>query len=481
MSTDHEPAAASAPPGPESTATEATIPLIPSGNAPPEPGPAGDIQSDAGQTTDGPPETGAAASPAAGPADEEPAERPRWNAPVGGPGEVRAEPVDHEPEAEARITFSPPPGSYPPPLTVELASDVPGVEIRWTDDGTAPTEGSPGYAEPLIVTRSCTVTARAFWRGRPVGPEAHAGYELRAPEWKVLEPDDRADAVPHHLIGAKRFEWGWAVAAASRRGKLHAHRGLWREDAFAVSGKEPWSVIAVADGAGSARLSRVGSRVACETALRHLGDALPGGGLRAADTDALKEELAALREALAQAARLALEAVRAEAGGRGEPLEAFACTLLLAVHCPWRGQQLVGCLQVGDGAVALLGGAGELTLLGTPDHGDHSSETRFLTTRGVEETLAHRTSFSVKPELRALAVMTDGVSDDFFPEEKRLGELFTGRAIGGMATRDGGAVDGILHGVVGDERPHRALSRWLEYERKGSSDDRTLVLLWREP
>ncbi len=403
--------------------------------------------------------------------------RPRWNAPVGG----RAEPLVPELDAEAHLSFSPGAGSYPPPLALEIAADVPGVEIRWTDDGSEPTALSPRYAEPILLARSCTVTARAFWHGRAAGPAERAEYELHAPEWKEVEPDDPADPVPHAVRCARRFAWGWSVAAASRRGKLHAHRGLWREDAFAVAEKEPWSIIALADGAGSARLSRVGARLACRTAAGHLGDVLPPGGLQAADTAALKEELVDLREVLAEAARLALEAVRAEAAERGQPLDAFASTLLLAVHVPWRGEQLVGCLQVGDGAIALLDGAGELTLLGTADHGVHSSETRFLTTRGVEETLLHRTQFSLKRGLRALAVMSDGVSDDFFPEEKRLGELFTGRAIAGMAGRDGGPVDGVLHGVAGDAQPDRALARWLAYERKGSSDDRTLVLLWREP
>jgi hypothetical protein len=36
----------------------------------------------------------------------------------------------------------------------------------------------------------------------------------------------------------------------------------------------------------------------------------------------------------------------------------------------------------------------------------------------------------------------------------------------------------VLHGVTASADPGRALAEWIEYERKGSSDDRTLLLLW---
>jgi hypothetical protein len=153
------------------------------------------------------------------------------------------------------------------------------------------------------------------------------------------------------------------------------------------------------------------------------------------------------------------------------------------VHCPWQGRHLVACLQVGDGQAALLpdrdGDA--CRLLGEADHGVHSSETRFLTTRGVEESLESRVHPVLAERLAALALMTDGVSDDFFPEEKRMIELFTGREIAGMLGKDGGPVHGVLLGVPGSEAPGEALRDWIEYEKKGSSDDRTLVLMWARP
>ena len=73
------------------------------------------------------------------------------------------------------------------------------------------------------------------------------------------------------------------------------------------------------------------------------------------------------------------------------------------------------------------------------------------------------------------------VADDFFPESQRLVELFTGDPIAGLKATDGGDVRGIYHGLLADPRDGQALAEWLGYERRGSFDDRTLVVLFRSP
>ena len=75
--------------------------------------------------------------------------------------------------------------------------------------------------------------------------------------------------------------------------------------------------------------------------------------------------------------------------------------------------------------------------------------------------------------------MCDGVSDDFFPEEKRLVELFLGNPIEGMRTKDDRPVLGVMHQVLKEPRDGKSLLEWLRYEKKASSDDRTLVLMYR--
>lgn len=321
--------------------------------------------------------------------------------------------------------------------------------------------------DKILLTSTIDIAARAFENGER-GPLLAGTFEIKKPVWQELEPADQSDATPHKIGANGACGDGWKIGAGSVRGKLHAHRGLWREDSFAFSsaaqGEALWQIVAVADGAGSAPLSRVGSRVACDAAVAALEKSLAQLPAFSLHKDELQSQaLPLLREALTQAAGAALEAIRAVAAQRGKPLTAFAATLLVLVRREWNGAQLCASVQVGDGAIALWDEAG-LTLLGVADHGQHSSETRFLTTNGVEAEFASRVKFSIKPDLRAFALMSDGVSDDYFPEEKWLSGVF----------------DAVLPVLQSEDDGGAALVSWLGYEKKGSSDDRTLVVSWKE-
>lgn len=372
-------------------------------------------------------------------------------------------------------------GIYPSSVTIRLSCPE-EAEIRYTLDGSDPDVSSPLYKpkDGLLLRASATLKARAFAEGRGPGPIRSSEYEVRTAIWQENEPEDRSDEVEHSIAEESGNE-GWRLAAASVRGKLHAHRALWREDAFASRSVDGWTVLAVSDGAGSALLSRVGARLACEAAVTYLEEHLSSLALTSDDEEGLKQdEMPRLLEALGGAAGAALGAIRDEAARRERLPAEFAATLLVTIHRPWRGRHLVGAVQVGDGAVALLDWDGGVTLLGIPDHGEHSAETRFLTTRGVEETFRNRVLFSIKDRLRCVAVMSDGVSDDFFPENRRLVELLLGEDLPGMRHRDGGPMGGVMEAVTGGPEAAGALLKWLGYEKRGSSDDRTLMLFWEE-
>ena len=320
--------------------------------------------------------------------------------------------------------------------------------------------------DKILLTSTTDIAAFATENG--ARSETIVGtFEIKKPLWLELEPADQSDAVPHKIAVSQMLESGWNVAAASVRGKLHAHRALWREDSFgfgeAIQAEENgarWTILAVSDGAGSAPLSRVGSKIACETAVGALQGSLQKLPTFAGQQDELvAHDLPRLRDALAQSASAALEAIRLEAEGRGKPLTAFAATLLILVYRRWNGVWLCASLQIGDGAIALLDGE-NFSLLGAADHGQHSSETRFLTTGGIEAEFPHRFKISLKPSLRAVLLVSDGVSDDYFPEDKRIGEVF----------------EAVLPLVQNAQDAGDSLISWLGYEKKGSSDDRTLVV-----
>ncbi len=255
---------------------------------------------------------------------------------------------------------------------------------------------------------------------------------------------------------------------------------MWREDSYKWGITDPWTVLAVSDGAGSAKLSRIASRLACETSVAHLQQLLTGYVVAPGEKQPPDSDLQRLRSFLAEAGEKARRAIVAESQRRSVPIKEFSATLLLVAHSPWSGRDLVAALQAGDGAIGIVT-PDSAKRLGIADHGEYSSETRFLTTPGIELEFHNRVIFSLPTGMSALALMTDGVSDDFYPEDKRIGEVFNADPIEGLTAKGGGPVSGILHSVAREPRGGESLCDWLRYEKRGSSDDRTLVLMHRSP
>ena len=354
-----------------------------------------------------------------------------------------------------------------------------------------PASNSGLAAAPATATRFETAKPAVSALGRESGspPAAMENVAVPAepvpavrpkPEWKVLEPEGSTDAVEHEVWELRRRSDRWDMVAASVRGKLHAHKAMWREDAYGIGWTDDWTIIAVSDGAGSAELSRIGARVACEVSVASLQRLLAGWHPKASECGPPPEsDLVRLRAFLVEAARKAQEGILRAAQGRKCLPRKMHATLLLLVHVPLGQDELVGAIQIGDGAVGIYVEDGTCTLLGVPDHGEYSSETRFLTTPNIEREFERRVLFSIKRGIRCLGVMCDGVADDFFPEEKRLVDLFVGDPIEGMRTKDDEPVRGVMHEVLQNPRGGESLRDWLRYEKKASSDDRTLVLMYR--
>jgi serine/threonine protein phosphatase PrpC len=364
----------------------------------------------------------------------------------------------------AEVTFSlDPDGIYLPPQTLALSCATPGARVRYSlgSETLSTDDAIFDPAQPLVLTQSTRIAAQAF-QGEEAGPVSLVFYTIKGALWQQREPEDVSDPTPHQTHDTASLPDNWRLAAASVRGKLHAHRALWREDSYDWAPSENWTIAIVSDGAGSAPLSRVGSALICRVAKDSLQSALANFHL-SENKDALAtRDLPRLRAHLVQAAQSALEALHQEAASRDRALADFASTLLVLVLCPFQSGHLLACLQIGDGALAVYSHTNELRVLGVADHGEHSSETRFLTTRGLEAELSHRVTFEIQPHIQGVALMTDGVSDDFFPEEKRLGELF----------------ESILPQLRQSEDAGQTVLKWLGYEKKGSSDDRTLLVLW---
>ena len=50
-------------------------------------------------------------------------------------------------------------------MKITLSSEKPGVEIRYTLDGTEPTEKSALYKKPFVISKTTMVKAKSFCKG----------------------------------------------------------------------------------------------------------------------------------------------------------------------------------------------------------------------------------------------------------------------------------------------------------------------------
>ncbi len=276
------------------------------------------------------------------------------------------------------------------------------------------------------------------------------------------------------------------MVGASRRGRSHAHVGSYRDDAFALEElADGWQVLVVADGAGSARYSRRGAELICQTAASHLRAQLAGPAATALsesalawaaeqNSDALQQRLKVkLAALLGQAAYQALLAIHSQAASLPDAqVKDFASTALIGLYRHYPGQgdgpsgSLCACFWVGDGAAALYSRGRQVQLLGLGDSGEFAGQTRFLDASAVTaEAITRRTCFGWAEDLTAFLLMSDGVSDAKFATDANLTNLACWDALWDE-----------LAPVVAAEDAAGQLLEWLEFWSQGNHDDRTLVL-----
>jgi uncharacterized repeat protein (TIGR03806 family) len=87
------------------------------------------------------------------------------------PAALRVEPSDQEAVARAYggLFVRPPPGAYTGPVRVRLSYTPGAAVLRYTTDGSAPTDRSTEYTSPLSLERTTTLRVQAFQGGTPQG------------------------------------------------------------------------------------------------------------------------------------------------------------------------------------------------------------------------------------------------------------------------------------------------------------------------
>ncbi len=171
-------------------------------------------------------------------------------------------------------------------------------------------------------------------------------------QWREVEPTDRADPAQHVRTLQKSGAEGWVLLGASRRGKLHAHEGAYREDEFAFASANGWNFAAIADGAGSRPMARVGAKEACCGSAAGMARFVEDPANVFADH---KEAFA--KQCLFAGFTSALLNITAAAEARGIPTAAMSATLLLLAHRPAQSAHeldVIASAQIGDGLLIAI-------------------------------------------------------------------------------------------------------------------------------
>ena len=286
-----------------------------------------------------------------------------------------------------------------------------------------------------------------------------------------------------------------------------------------------WYILAVADGAGSAKYSRRGSEIACQCVTDFCRQKLSDCGefetkikayyectaqaVRAKDAPEPSEpesgtkdsgEAAAAGEAAARkemgvqiynivgnAAFKAYSEICAESEKNAKELQCklkdFSTTLMFAICKKFEFGWFVASFWVGDGAMCIYNENKQTAkLLGEPDEGEFSGQTRFLTMPEIFKDAASvfsRLRFSIEDDFTALMLMTDGVSDPMFETDRNLNDYSKWNEFWNKI-KEGFPDDGIPGVDLRDDNPEAKdqLLRWMDFWSAGNHDDRTLAILY---
>ncbi|HHL0036940.1 TPA: PP2C family serine/threonine-protein phosphatase [Enterobacter mori] len=296
--------------------------------------------------------------------------------------------------------------------------------------------------------------------------------------WKVIEPPADAPYPKLHLDSAGLVRDNIRIAAASRRGRSHEHAGSFRDDDFYINHCQEtgWSVMLVADGAGSAVNSREGSRIAVRTAGDYLFRQLSGmkgihlgEHIRAWEGSDQQATINAMLHHFKQAATLAVNSIQNEAICAEQPVKTYSTTLLATVALRTDKELFAAAFWLGDGAIGAYSPSGKIRILGNPDSGEYAGQTRFLDQSIIADpTFTGRISVGKWNDVSHLILMTDGVSDPLFETDNglRSDEKWTR------------LVNELTPALTEASNAPERLGEWLNFFSTGNHDDRTIAVLW---
>ena len=302
------------------------------------------------------------------------------------------------------------------------------------------------------------------------------------PYWKA---DDIADF--QQLVKEKH------IVVSSKRGRSHANVGSFRDDDYAFKHykKNGWSIVCVADGAGSAALARQGSKLACDAVVAYFGENFGEVLLKDFDETLLnyynktgeeteKKISFFVYDNLSKAAHFAHKKIEEFANKLEVPIKDFHSTLIFALFKKYDFGYAILTFGVGDCPIGLLTkDLTEIKLMNWLDVGEFGGGTRFITMPEIfsSDKFSTRFGFKLIADFSYLILMTDGIYDPKFVVEVNLEKIEKWKEF--LIDLEGNNDEKIKVEIKHDNKKIAAqLSAWMDFWSPGNHDDRTLAIVF---
>ena len=300
------------------------------------------------------------------------------------------------------------------------------------------------------------------------------------------------------------------ILISSKRGRSHGNIGSCRDDDFAFKHfeKTRWTVVAVADGAGSASFSRKGSEVACKTTVEFFEHEISKrdilefeNHLKLAHSNS-QEKQETIEQATIKAKQILykcslsvhkkIHLIAKNTFNTKTDLfndkkakavfDYFHSTLIFTAFKKFDFGYVFLSFGVGDCPIAIISkDKSEVNLLNYLDVGEYGGGTRFITQPEIfhskERPMEERFNLKIIDDYSFVFLMTDGIYDAKFIVEANLEKMEKWKDF--LKDLEGENEDRIGLGFSDDiELEERNLNKWMDFWSKGNHDDRTLAIIY---
>lgn len=314
---------------------------------------------------------------------------------------------------------------------------------------------------------------------------------------KPSPKDSRFTKEDNVTFGAKFLDK--KIVVASKRGRSHAHEGTFRDDDFYVKDlPDNWSIIAVADGAGSAKYARAGSKFATEKIVENF-DNLEILTMLSKEVSfyfnhennlGSTHENVSIDELKIKSKGIIINTLYSKVKNLYVDITQFSIkeeislkdihtTLIFTLVKKFEYGYVILSFGVGDCPINILeDNDSRVKQLNLLDVGEFGGGTRFITMEEIfrSQDMVNRFGMFCFKDFSKMFLMTDGIYDPKFVVESKLENIETWKNF--LRDLNGDNEDHAKVDFQNDVEIQNQLSNWLDFWSKGNHDDRTLAIIY---